>query len=558
MVGARRVPLVGPVGGRHEREADRTAREVVRGRVREAPSRPGTSARPRPRSRPAFGPRSGGRPLPESVRHHMEQGLGADLGGVRLHTDGHADQVSRLFGARSLTTGHDIYFRRGQYAPGSEAGRELLAHELTHVVQQSAGDTPAVQRKIGFEFETAVHGAYGWGQKATMFTSTRASSEPALAPEAWKIVRDTGIEFVTQPFELDLPGYRQMTATMDDIARFVRWYEVASRLSAQRGDETLHLDLLQRFPMVTDAPTSPFLAEVPKLGLYHGIEHYSPRKINANPQATVGTTLHRIPALVGDLGTEDLADAIRHPREAGKKSALGGTTLVGAYPPAETMVPEARRIALREAAYLKLRRGQQDPQTQPPVTPDDYGHYAGFVALVLTYIIRGLTQARDWDYTKVMPLAMSRTALSDVLARMVHPALGAELTWPRVRTMLRLVDATTVKLYPDAVDIDDELPLFRQGIENDREASLFLVRQWIESLHRPLTAGKKGMDLISASEDSMHGHQVQNLEDTPGGKLLPLELRQLPRQVRPEDWKRVAVRLFLIARKWQRGDPTRI
>jgi hypothetical protein len=70
----------------------------------------------------------------------MESAFGADFGGVRVHTDAQADGLNRLLNARAFTTGHDIFFRRGEYSPGSSTGRELLAHELTHVVQQgSAG-----------------------------------------------------------------------------------------------------------------------------------------------------------------------------------------------------------------------------------------------------------------------------------------------------------------------------------------------------------------------------------------------------------------------------------
>ncbi len=72
------------------------------------------------------------------LRGAMERAFGADLGGVRLHTDQHADALSRALTARAFTVGRDIYFRRGEYQPESRAGRLLLAHELTHVVQQGA------------------------------------------------------------------------------------------------------------------------------------------------------------------------------------------------------------------------------------------------------------------------------------------------------------------------------------------------------------------------------------------------------------------------------------
>ncbi|MBW2057772.1 MAG: DUF4157 domain-containing protein [Deltaproteobacteria bacterium] len=81
--------------------------------------------------------RGGGRPLdPESLAR-MEPAFHADFSRVRVHTDQEADSLSQALNARAFTTGRDIFFREGAYDPGSSAGRELLAHELTHVVQQS-------------------------------------------------------------------------------------------------------------------------------------------------------------------------------------------------------------------------------------------------------------------------------------------------------------------------------------------------------------------------------------------------------------------------------------
>jgi hypothetical protein len=79
----------------------------------------------------------GGSPLPSSVRSHMEPRFGADFGGVRLHTDSEAGQLNRDLQARAFTHGNDIYMGSGASAPGSTDGDRLLAHELTHVIQQS-------------------------------------------------------------------------------------------------------------------------------------------------------------------------------------------------------------------------------------------------------------------------------------------------------------------------------------------------------------------------------------------------------------------------------------
>ncbi|MEH2452877.1 eCIS core domain-containing protein [Nostoc sp.] len=83
--------------------------------------------------------RGGGQAMAENIRQPMEQAFGADFSGVKVHTDGQSDQLNRSIQAQAFTTGQDVFFRRGEYNPGSRGGQELLAHELTHVVQQNGG-----------------------------------------------------------------------------------------------------------------------------------------------------------------------------------------------------------------------------------------------------------------------------------------------------------------------------------------------------------------------------------------------------------------------------------
>ncbi|MDY8138081.1 DUF4157 domain-containing protein [Aquimarina sp. 2201CG5-10] len=87
--------------------------------------------------------KGGGSPLPEGARNQMESGFGADFGNVRVHTDSSAVQMNRDLGAQAFTHGNDIYFNEGKYDTSSNSGQHLLAHELTHTVQQS----DSVQRK---------------------------------------------------------------------------------------------------------------------------------------------------------------------------------------------------------------------------------------------------------------------------------------------------------------------------------------------------------------------------------------------------------------------------
>ncbi len=95
--------------------------------------------------------RGGGSNLDENTRGEMESSIGADFGDVRVHTGSEAAQLSQDLGAKAFTHGSDIYFNQGQYNPNSSEGKHLLAHELTHTVQQGATQQkaetpPAIQK----------------------------------------------------------------------------------------------------------------------------------------------------------------------------------------------------------------------------------------------------------------------------------------------------------------------------------------------------------------------------------------------------------------------------
>jgi Skp family chaperone for outer membrane proteins len=89
--------------------------------------------------------RGGGQPLPDGTRSFMESRFGADFGGVRVHE---APQEAADIGAQAFTHGQDIYFNAGKYNPGSSSGKELLAHELTHTIQQTGGKLQRKTNKV--------------------------------------------------------------------------------------------------------------------------------------------------------------------------------------------------------------------------------------------------------------------------------------------------------------------------------------------------------------------------------------------------------------------------
>ena len=83
--------------------------------------------------------RAGGRPIPPAQRQFFEPRFGRDFSGVRIHTGTEAASTAQSVGARAYTVGQDVVFREGQYQPDTSDGKWLLAHELTHVVQQGSG-----------------------------------------------------------------------------------------------------------------------------------------------------------------------------------------------------------------------------------------------------------------------------------------------------------------------------------------------------------------------------------------------------------------------------------
>jgi hypothetical protein len=87
--------------------------------------------------------RGSGQSLDANLQQSMGQAMGADFSGVKVHTDSQSDQLNKSIQAKAFTTGQDLFFRQGAYEPSSRGGQELIAHELTHVVQQNGG---AVQR----------------------------------------------------------------------------------------------------------------------------------------------------------------------------------------------------------------------------------------------------------------------------------------------------------------------------------------------------------------------------------------------------------------------------
>ncbi len=167
-----------------EREADAAATQVMRAvappALREQPSATlpraadGAAAALSPEHQAALGP---GEPLPLDLRAELEPRFGQSLERVRLLTDGSAAQAAASIGARAFTLGDRIAFAAGEYQPTTAAGQWLLAHEIAHVLQQSADQVP---RQVFCAFVAGATGPAFGGGTAPLFRVTAPLRLPPI------------------------------------------------------------------------------------------------------------------------------------------------------------------------------------------------------------------------------------------------------------------------------------------------------------------------------------------------------------------------------------------
>jgi hypothetical protein len=157
----------------------------------------------------------GGSPVEPGARSFLEERMGADFSDVRVHTGGKADESARSINAQAYTVGTDVVFRSGVYEPDTPGGRHVLAHELTHVMQQKAGPVAGTPAAGGISISDP---SDSFEQGAERSASQAMASSPTQAAPA-----GAGAGITAQ---------REVADNDDDLT--------ASRLIAQRlgaGDE---------------------------------------------------------------------------------------------------------------------------------------------------------------------------------------------------------------------------------------------------------------------------------------------------------------------------------
>ena len=171
-----------------------------------------------------------GSPLPEATRSFFEPRFGADFSHVRVHTDSHAAETARSINAKAFTVGPNIAFASGHYAPHSAEGQKILAHELTHVVQQSAGS-----RKVSRDAEPA--------------TSKTSKEKQSSAPKAEDLIA------ARYPHVLNVLNRKQLEVIQKFINFRVKNRIVSGKVSAfekRERERAIREDRLGTYTLMSD------------------------------------------------------------------------------------------------------------------------------------------------------------------------------------------------------------------------------------------------------------------------------------------------------------------
>ncbi len=129
--------------------------------------------------------KGGGQPLPANQRTFYESRMGHDFSGIRIHTDTQAADTAEAVQAKAFTLGNNIVFGGDQYSPNNQKGKKLLAHELTHVVQQENA-VKRVQR-----YESGEHAQFG---------ETQAELKMAFAPSSYRVRKGESLRDIARKF----------------------------------------------------------------------------------------------------------------------------------------------------------------------------------------------------------------------------------------------------------------------------------------------------------------------------------------------------------------------
>ena len=203
---------------------------------------------------------SSGQPLDAATRGFFEPRFGTDLGAVRVHTDFEADAAARAVQARAFTLGPNVVFGHGQYQPDSEAGRRLIGHELTHVMQQSNGGNSAVggsvQRSPDGDASDLQDSAIAGDERSSTAENSSQAEDPLNAASG---------DPVSQPQRPHPPGGAEGARLLSEYPRVAaaltvdQWIQLASAAEARAATLGGHMSTAGSSPASFTVPLTALL-----------------------------------------------------------------------------------------------------------------------------------------------------------------------------------------------------------------------------------------------------------------------------------------------------------
>lgn len=222
------------------------------------------------------GSRGGGMPLGDSTREFMEARFGYDFSSVRVHTGAHSASMNRDIHSHAFTSGSDVYFGAGQYRPETESGKHLLAHELTHVVQQTGprGGSGIVREKA----DPAVVSRAEGPSEIKWYYSHRVSGT-VVHGELEKILRGADTELTT---EAAIAGANRYSSALNKIGK-ADLYKSSPTLHHVTGIKGIReVDSLEDLQSMNSPEvnfTYPTVSSSPRLELPPGIKKHKSKGV---------------------------------------------------------------------------------------------------------------------------------------------------------------------------------------------------------------------------------------------------------------------------------------
>lgn len=223
---------------------------------------------------------SGGAPLPASTRRFMEPRFGARFDNVRVHDGARAAALSRQLGARAFTVGHQIYFGRGHFQPDTPQGRELLAHELTHTIQQGAVAQDGAR-------DAVAAGAVGAQRAVVASVGERAPAQV----QRWDLSLPDPTDWIANKAAA-IPGFTMLTVVLG--------YNPITRADVDRSAGNILRGAIQMIPggeFITQA--------LDNHGIFDKVSQWTRTQFDA--VRDIGSTIWQdIKQFIGSLGADDL------------------------------------------------------------------------------------------------------------------------------------------------------------------------------------------------------------------------------------------------------------